>query len=53
VKYLPAILILLGLVVLMAGPGRRGIRTGEQIGIVIIGFIVLAVLFAFVVNRSL
>jgi NADH:ubiquinone oxidoreductase subunit 6 (subunit J) len=53
VKYVPAILILLGFVILMAGPGRRGIRTGEQIGLVILGFIVLAALFAFVVNRSL
>jgi hypothetical protein len=53
VRFLPAILILLGLVVLMAGPGRRGIRTGEQIGFVIMTFIALAALFAFVVNRAL
>lgn len=52
-RFLPAIIILIGIVMLMAGPGRKGIRAGEQIGLVIVGFLVLAILFGLVVARTL
>ena len=45
------ILMLVGLVMLMSG--RGGGRTGGQIGLVIIGFLLLMGLFAVVVDRAL
>ena len=45
------IAMLIGLVMLMSG--RGGIRVGEQIGLVIVVFIVLAMLFGFAVSRAL
>lgn len=48
---LPGIIILVGLVMLMAG--RGGVKVGEQIGLVILGLLILAALFALVVNRAL
>ena len=49
--YVAIILMLIGVVMLMAG--RGGVRTGEQIGLVILGFLVLMGIFALVVNRAL
>ncbi len=52
-KYVPALVILIAMVMLMAGAGRRGVRAGESIGIVIVIFLVLAALFAVIVRRAL
>ena len=52
-RFLPAIMVLVGLVMLMAGPGRKGVQTGQQIGLVILGLLILTALFAVVVNRAL
>ena len=49
--YAALILMLIGVVMLMSG--RGAIRTGERIGLVIVGFLVLVGLFALVVNRAL
>ena len=49
--YVALILMLIGVVMLMSG--RDAIRTGERIGLVIVGFLLLAGLFALVVNRAL
>lgn len=46
-----SIAMLLGIVMLMAG--RGGVRTAEQIGFVVLGFLVLALLFGLVVSRAL
>jgi hypothetical protein len=43
--------MLIGLVMLMSG--RGGVRAGERIGLVIVGFVVLMALFALAVNRAL
>ena len=48
---LPGLIILVGIVMLMAG--RGAIKVGEQIGFVIVGFLLLAALFALVINRTL
>jgi len=48
---LPGLILLIGLVMVMSG--KKGIRAGEQIGLVILGFLVLAALMALVVNRAL
>jgi hypothetical protein len=53
VKYIPAVLILLAIVYVMAGAGRKGARAGESIVLVIIAFLVLAILFGLVVARTL
>jgi hypothetical protein len=45
------IVMLVGVVMLMAG--RGGARTGEQIGFVLLGFFILAMLFGLVVSRAL
>lgn len=45
------ILMLIGVVMLFAG--RGGVRIGEQIGLIILGLIVLTLLFGLVVNRAL
>ena len=45
------ILMLVGLVMLMSG--RAALRTGREIGLVIVGFLVLMGLFALAVNRAL
>jgi hypothetical protein len=50
-QLIASIAILLGIVVLMGG--RGGVRTAEQIGFVVLGFIVLALLFGLVVSRAL
>lgn len=50
-RFLPAILVLVALVMLMAGSNR--IKVGEQIGLVILGFLILMGLFALAVNRAL
>lgn len=52
-RYLPALLILIGLVALMAGAGSRGIQTAARIVLVIGGLIILFVLFALLVARAL
>ena len=52
-KFLPAIVVLIGLVMLMAGAGRRGLRAGEQIAAVILGFLVLALVFGWLVRRTI
>ncbi len=45
------IAMLIGVVMLMSG--REGIRVGEQIGFVIVVFLVLAILFGYAVSRAL
>ena len=50
-RFIVPIIVLLALVMLMAGPGR--FKVGEQIGLVILGFLVLMGLFALAVNRAL
>ena len=45
------ILMLIGVVMLMSG--RGALQTGRQIGLVILGFLVLMGVFALVVNRAL
>ena len=45
------ILMLIGVVMLFAGKG--GVRIGEQIGLIILGLMVLALVFGLVVNRAL
>lgn len=52
-KYLPITIILIGLVVVMAGMGDKGLRVGGSIVAVILAFIVLAILFGVVVARTL
>jgi hypothetical protein len=51
-RFVPLVVLLLILVVLMAGSGRRGLRAAEQIALVIAGFLVLAVLFALVLRST-
>ncbi len=51
-RYLPVLLLLIGVVMIFAGPGK-GLRVFEQIGLVILGFLVLVVLFGLIVNRAL
>jgi hypothetical protein len=53
VKYLPAMLLAIGVVILMAGPGQKKVRAGESIILVIIGAIIMAVIFGLVVSRTL
>ena len=50
-RFLPAIIVLLALVMFMAGPGR--FKVGEQIGLVILGFLILMGLFALAMSRAL
>ena len=45
------ILMLIGVVMLMSGHGA--LQTGRQIGLVILGFLVLMGVFALVMNRAL
>ena len=46
-------LLAIGMVILMAGPGQKKIRAGESILLVILGAIVFAALFTLVVSRTL
>jgi len=50
-QLIASIAILIGVVMLMAG--RGGIRTAEQIGFVVLGFLVLSLIFGLVVSRAL
>ena len=49
--FIGIILMLVGLVMLMSG--RAAFRTGREIGLVIVGFLILMGAFAIVVNRAL
>jgi hypothetical protein len=54
VRYLPAVLILLGVVawvVINAGGGREGLKVGQSILIVVGGLILMAALFALLVTK--
>ena len=51
-RFLPWLLILIGLVILMAGGGRGGARLGRSITLVIVGLIVLTGIFFLVVDRG-
>jgi hypothetical protein len=49
--YLPVVLVLIGLVVLMAGAGGKGLEAGRQILLVLIGLLVLVALFSLLLER--
>jgi hypothetical protein len=51
-RFVPFVILLLILVVLMAGSGRRGLKAAERIALVIAGLLVLAVLFALVARSA-
>jgi hypothetical protein len=53
VKYIPITILLIGMVVIMAGMGDKGLRAGGSIVAVILAFVVLAILFGIVVARTL
>lgn len=52
-KYLPALLILIVLVALMAGAGSKGVQATTRIMLAILGLTALIILFALVVARAL
>jgi hypothetical protein len=52
-EILPMLVILIGIVMLMAGMGGRGLAAGRSILFVIAGFLLLALLFGTVVARAL
>lgn len=52
-KYFVPMLFAIGLVIMMAGPGDRKIRMGESILVVIVGAIIAALIFGFVVSQTL
>jgi hypothetical protein len=51
-RFVPLVVLLLILVVLMAGWGRRGLRAAQGIAVVIAGLLLLAVLFALVLRSA-
>jgi hypothetical protein len=51
-NYLPWLLVLMVLVVLMAGSGRRRVQAGEMMLVTIGGLLILAILFGFVLFRD-
>ena len=51
-KYAPFLVALVALVVLMAGPGIRKRRAGENVLVTIGGLLVLAILFALILFRG-
>jgi hypothetical protein len=54
VRYLPVLLIMLGLiglVVINAGGGREGLKVGRSILVVVGGLVLMAVLFAWLVTK--
>lgn len=52
-KYLPVVALLLALVTVMGGAGERSFKaTGSIVG-VIVAFLLMALLFGLVVNRTL
>jgi hypothetical protein len=56
VRYLPIIALSIGLIAIvmaMAGNRERSLRTGAGIGIMVLGLLVMAALFAIVVRRIL
>jgi hypothetical protein len=50
-RYLPVVLLCIGLVMVMGG-GQKGVRAGGSIVLVLVGLIALFVLFAFVIKIS-
>lgn len=55
-RFIPMILLsigLLGVVVMMAGDRQKGLEAVRNIGIVVVGMIVMAALFAIVTARRL
>ena len=51
-RFLPILLVLIGLVMLMAGSARKGRELGQSMGIVIVGLIILAAIFAVFARRA-
>lgn len=45
-RYLPLLIVCVVAVVLMAGPGRGGLRLGISIAVIVTGIVVLAALLA-------
>ena len=51
-KYAPFMIGLIVLVILMAGPGKRGWRVGEGLLITVGGLLLLAILFGLILFRG-
>ena len=51
-RFLPVVIILIGLVILMAGSGPKARQLGGSIGMVIVGLIVMTAIFAIFARRA-
>jgi hypothetical protein len=51
-KFLVPTLLLIGVVVILSGAGRRGVRAGRSIFFVIGLMLLMAVVFAYIVDRA-
>jgi hypothetical protein len=51
-RFLIPTLLLIGVVVILSGAGRQGIRTGRSIFFVIGVLLLMAIVFAYVVQRA-
>jgi hypothetical protein len=51
-RFLIPTLLLIGVVIIISGAGRRGVRTGRSIFLVLGVMLFLAVVLAFIVNRG-
>jgi hypothetical protein len=51
-KFLIPTLLLIGVVIIISGAGRRGVRAGRSIFFVLGVMLLLAVIFAYIVDRA-
>jgi hypothetical protein len=51
-RFLIPTLLLIGVVVIISGAGRQGVRTGRSIFLVLGVMLLMAVVFAYIVQRA-